>query len=212
MSSILDALKKSERQRGLGRDLIFRNSAPDERSSLTWFARVVLLTLVLLAVAIGALLFSLRQSEAPNQPTLMASDSTTEAASAPVTTLVSTRAPVASVRVETAHELKDQARREARPPAATKPTIVEELTQTSGQNGEAPWLSSLPESFRSSLPPLDVNIHVYSPEETQRILYINNRQARQGERIQAGVMVEEIVQDGVVLRFRGQRFKLPRPS
>lgn len=212
MSSILDALKKSERQRGLGRDLIFRNSAPDEKPRLTWFARAVLLALVLLAIAIGVLLFSLRQSETPDQTTLITSDSTTQEANAPVANAVSASTPVANVRVETAQELKDQARVERRPPATAKPAIVENSTDTTGQNSEAPWLSSLPESFRNSLPPLDVNIHVYSPEESQRILYINNRQARQGERIQAGVMVEEIVQDGVVLRFRGQRFKLPRPS
>lgn len=212
MSSILDALKKSERQRGLGRDLIFRNSAPDEKPRLTWFARAVLLALVLLAIAIGVLLFSLRQSETPDQTTLITSDSTTQEANAPVANAVSTSTPVANVRVETAQELKDQARLERRPPATANPPIVENSTDTTGQNSEAPWLSSLPESFRNSLPPLDVNIHVYSPEESQRILYINNRQARQGERIQAGVMVEEIVQDGVVLRFRGQRFKLPRPS
>ena len=66
--------------------------------------------------------------------------------------------------------------------------------------------------FRASLPPLVVNIHVYSPVESQRILYINNLPAQQGERIQAGVLVEEIVQDGIILRFRGQRFKIPRPS
>lgn len=213
MSSILDALKKSERQRGLGRDLIFRNSAPDERPRLTWFARAVLLTLVLLALAIGVLLFSLRQREAPPDPsTLTAPESTTEAVKAPIAGPTSAKVPVASMRVETAQELKDQARLERRPPTTTKPAIVEDLTETSSQNSEAPWLSSLPESFRNSLPPLDVNIHVYSPEESQRILYINNRQVRQGERIQAGVMVEEIAQDGVVLRFRGQRFKLPRPS
>ena len=212
MSSILDALKKSERQRGLGRDLIFRNSAPDEKPRLTWFARAVLLALVLLAIAIGVLLFSLRQSETTDQATSITSDSPTLEPNAPVANAVSAKTPVASVRVETAQELKDQARLERRQPATAKPPIVESSADTTGQNGEAPWLSSLPESFRSSLPPLDVNIHVYSPEESQRILYINNRQARQGERIQAGVMVEEIVQDGVVLRFRGQRFKLPRPS
>lgn len=210
MSSILDALKKSERQRGLGRDLIFRNSAPDEKPRLTWFARVVLLALAVLAVAIGVLLFSLRQSETPT--TFNTSDSTTPETSTSAINAISATVPVATLRVETAQELKDQARMERHPVVTAKPERVEELMEVSSHHGEAPWLSSLPESFRSSLPPLDVNIHVYSPEQSQRILYINNRQARQGERIQAGVMVEEIVQDGVVLRFRGQRFKLPRPS
>ena len=78
--------------------------------------------------------------------------------------------------------------------------------------GEVPWLSSLPQAFRSSLPPLAVNIHVYSPEQSQRILYINNRPVQQGARIEGGVVGEEIVHDGVVLQYRGQRFKLPRPS
>lgn len=213
MSSILDALKKSERQRGLGRDLIFRNSAPDETPRLTWFARVVLLALLLLAIAIGVLLFSLRQNETPESLPLAAPEPATEVtklAAAPV--LPATSAPPASVRAQSTQELKDQARLEQRPTAAAKPEAAEVLVEITGQSGDAPWLSSLPESFRSGLPPLDVNIHVYSPEASQRILYINNRPVRQGERIQAGVMVEEIVQDGVVLRFRGQRFKLPRPS
>lgn len=214
MSSILDALKKSERQRGLGRDLIFRNSAPDEKPQLTWFARVVLLALLLLAVAIGVLLFSLRQSEAPESVTLATPEPGTEVVNAPAAPAPPVSAPpVANVRVETAQELANQARLEKRPPVVTESEpIIEQLTEAPASNGEAPWLSSLPESFRSSLPPLEVNIHVYSPEESQRILYINNRQVRQGERIQAGVLVEEIAQDGVVLRFRGQRFKLPRPS
>lgn len=79
-------------------------------------------------------------------------------------------------------------------------------------SGAVPWFSSLPNSFRSTLPPLVVNIHVYSPEPSQRILYVNNRPAREGERIENEVVVEEIVHDGVVLQYRGQRFKLPRPS
>lgn len=214
MSSILDALKKSERQRGLGRDLIFRNAPPDERPRLTWFARAVLAALVLLAVAIGVLLFSLRQAETPDSaaPNL---NPASEAARVPSasTTASNAAAPVPNVRVETAQELGEQARLERRAPAsAAKPPTGPAPVESAVPQGEAPWLSSLAESFRSSLPPLDVNIHVYSPEESQRILYINNRQVRQGERIQAGVLVEEIVQDGVVLRYRGQRFKLPRPS
>jgi len=77
---------------------------------------------------------------------------------------------------------------------------------------QAPWLSTLPEVFRNSLPPLTVNIHVYTPDESQRILYINNRPVHRGEQIEGGVTMEEIVQDGVVMRYRGQLFKLPRPK
>ena len=72
MSSILDALKKSERQRSLGRDLIFRNASPNATPRLTAFAVAVLATLLLLAVAIGALLFSLREPELPPPATTSA--------------------------------------------------------------------------------------------------------------------------------------------
>jgi len=57
-----------------------------------------------------------------------------------------------------------------------------------------------------------VTIHIYAPNPADRILYINNRPYRPGERVAEGVVVEEIVQDGAVLSYRGRRFKLPRPS
>src|SRR4030066_2603694 len=65
MSSILDALKKSERQRSLGRDLIFRSASRNAAPRLTGFAIAVLMALAILAVAIGALLFSLREPASP---------------------------------------------------------------------------------------------------------------------------------------------------
>src|SRR3989337_2485079 len=65
MSSILDALKKSERQRSLGRDLVFRDASRNAAPRLTGFAVAVLMALVILALAIGALLFSLRESGSP---------------------------------------------------------------------------------------------------------------------------------------------------
>jgi len=75
-----------------------------------------------------------------------------------------------------------------------------------------PWLSSLPASFRQSLPKLAITIHVYVPAESQRILYINNRQYQRGEEIPGGIRVEEILPDGVLLQAHGQWFKLPRPA
>ena len=212
MSSILDALKKSERQRNLGRDLIFRNVSPDAGPRLAWFAFAAVGGVLLLTVVIGALWFSLREDEKPESPAPALSAAVAvpeESGSLAVASESTETKPVAE------RELVDLARPAPRAnpipkSAVSNITIIKEDTGLA--SGQAPWLSSLPEVFRSSLPPLEVNIHVYSTVEAQRILYINNRPVQQGERIQAGVMVEEIVQDGVILRFRGQRFKLPRPS
>lgn len=205
MSSILDALKKSERQRNLGRDLIFRNTAPDSPTRPTWLLYAVLGGLLLLVLVIALLVFF--GHETPGEEGVSTLPSATVAKPE-----LKSPVPVApALRAETAQDLLDQARA-ARPAPARKEATAAEATHGVEASGETPWLSSLPEAFRSSLPPLEVNIHVYSPQESQRIVYINNRQVQQGERIQAGVMVEEVVHDGVVLRFRGQRFKLPRPS
>jgi general secretion pathway protein B len=229
MSSILDALKKSERQRSLGRDLIFRNASPDAPVRLTGFAMAVLAVLIILVVALGALLLiSLREPEpAPVTTTSMPAEPSPSAdrGTSPAQVISKSTVDSASAtHAETLQPLDNQVHPSAhavvlptKPVTARPPTpIVSSQVAASPPlptgTDEVPWLSSLPEAFRRSLPPLSVNIHVYSPDESQRILYINNRQARQGERIEGGVVVEEIVEDGVVLRYRGQRFKLPRPS
>ena len=199
MSSILDALKKSEHLHSLGRDLIFRSTSQEAPPRLTRFAIVMLSVFFLVVLVIGITLFSFRQPVS------------TEIAVVP-STPAEIVAPVApSVRVDPARDLKDQTQAVTRPVAAPKPPAPV-ATPSPAPEVATPWLSSLPEAFRDSFPPLIVNIHVYSPNESGRILYINNRQVQEGERIQAGVLVEEIVQDGVILRFRGQRFKIPRPS
>jgi len=76
---------------------------------------------------------------------------------------------------------------------------------------DTPLLQQMPQDFQRSLPSLAVTIHVYSHDESQRILFINNREYRKGSQIEGGIRVEDIVPDGVVLSFRGERFKLSRP-
>jgi len=216
MSSILDALKKSERQRSLGRDLIFRNAARAKTPRLTGFAIAVLAALVMLVLAIGALLFSLRESEPSVEPLTSANSktSTTQVGNDNVVAPPPTTPANAARSVDGATASGSQAVPALQKPAAKSADVSDPPVSAPllPSTGEAPWLSSLPQGFRDSLPPLAVNIHVYSPDRSQRILYINNRPVQQGERIEGGVMVEEIVHNGVVLQYRGQRFKLPRPS
>ena len=76
---------------------------------------------------------------------------------------------------------------------------------------DTPLLQQMPQDFQRSLPSLAVTIHVYSHDESQRILFINNREYRRGSQIEGGIRVEDIVPDGAVLSFRGERFKLSRP-
>lgn len=211
MSYILDALRKSERARRLGRAPVYRDgSQPAQTRLLRWLslaAGVVLLATLALSV------WLLNRPEAPAAHNLTTSDPAA-APSAPQNsapesatrssgpTTVHT-APLAALPVPTE---TGKPRSEPAATRAAKPT-----SPPPDSSGPAPWLSSLPDDFRAALPALMVNIHVYAPDERQRILYINNRPLKRGEEIE-GVVVEEIVPEGVVLRARGQRFKLPRPS
>jgi general secretion pathway protein B len=85
-------------------------------------------------------------------------------------------------------------------------------TATAPTREQVVVLRSMPLDFQRALPELVVNIHIYARHEAERILYINNRQYHAGERVRADIVVEDIVEDGAVLSYRGQRFKLPRPS
>ena len=64
----------------------------------------------------------------------------------------------------------------------------------------------LPPEVASKLPPTRVTVHVYSEDPAKRFVLINSLRAQEGERIESGVMIEEIRPDGVILSFEGHRF------
>lgn len=91
--------------------------------------------------------------------------------------------------------------------ASLQPVVAAPVTEAAIK-----FLRAMPSEFQRALPKLTVTIHIYAPREADRILYINNHQYHAGDRVGDGVVVKEIVQDGAVLSFRGQLFKLPRPT
>jgi general secretion pathway protein B len=211
MSSILDALRKSERARRLGRAPVYRAAAtpaaPPLLRGLSLAAGVALLVTL-------ALLAWLLQRPEPGSPPVPVSGIEAPGATAPAR--VRSESPDARGAAPKSMSATVWGPPEANPSVDVSRTVP--VTKpprppaSPAATGEAPWLSSLPDSFRRALPPLTVNIHVYAADAAQRILYINNQPCQRGQEIGSGVMVEDIVPDGVVLRYQGQRFKLPRPS
>jgi len=65
----------------------------------------------------------------------------------------------------------------------------------------------LPGELRQSLPQLAVSGFSFAAEPELRMAVINERILRQGERVVPGVVVERIASDGVVLSYRGYRFR-----
>jgi general secretion pathway protein B len=84
---------------------------------------------------------------------------------------------------------------------------------TSGGNSAYANLPTMNEAIVAgilSVPPLHLDIHVYSPSPAERFVFINMAKYREGERLQEGPAVEEITESGVVMIHQGSRFLLSR--
>lgn len=217
MSYILDALRKSELQRRLKNKLVYKDAVPASTAANLLSGFTVVAGLVLaLALGWGAwLLWGEPSNEVSAPPPETTRESTIIAPvpGAPASTPLAAGTTPPAVRP--AADSPDLAKQLATPSRPATPAAVPAPVSASRRTppgSDAPWLTDLSAEFRAQLPPLTVNIHVYAPDESQRILYINNHPYHQGEPIAGGVVVEEIVADGVVLRHQQQRFKLPRPQ
>jgi general secretion pathway protein B len=73
-----------------------------------------------------------------------------------------------------------------------------------------PTLQEVRVSGALDLPDLHLDIHVYSEVPADRFVFINMAKHREGSRLDEGPQVSEITQDGVVLRYQGKSFLVPR--
>ncbi len=235
MSYILDALRKSQQARQPGtapRTGAVHNVSLALPVSGWWLALGVVLLLGILAAVL--LFWRGTVANLPDPPAALITGESVAAATtstppAPVVVEKPMPAPESPARKTTpVADLAEQARlpAPAPPPKKIAVTRVEkkpavnrrpETIKTSTAPAvplvmdDTPLLQQMPQDFQRALPALAVTIHVYSHDESQRILFINNREYRKGSQIDGGIRVEDIVSDGVVLSFRGERFKLSRP-
>ena len=230
MSYILDALRKSHQARHPGtapRTGAVHNISLALPVNGWWLALgVVLLLGILVAVLIfwrGTLANLPEPPPAPvvNEPVATAPEPEPPAPAA----VEPPPTPAPPVAKTPAGDLAEQAKLPAPAPrpkkiAAARPTsktaAVRRAETSAGPAvplvmDDTPLLQQMPESFRRGLPPLALTIHVYSHDQSQRILFINDREYREGSQIEGGIRVESVVPDGVVLSYRGERFKLGRP-
>lgn len=62
----------------------------------------------------------------------------------------------------------------------------------------------------TNLPEMHLDIHVHSPNASERFVFVNMRKYLEGQTLKEGPSVERITADGVILNQRGLRFLLPR--
>jgi general secretion pathway protein B len=70
--------------------------------------------------------------------------------------------------------------------------------------------SELPEVLRRNIPALAVSGFSHAEESDARMAVINDRMLREGDDAGGGVRVERIGAEGVILNYKGYRFR-PAP-
>lgn len=92
---------------------------------------------------------------------------------------------------------------QAAPAPENRPAIPQALTQ------KAPVrrLREMPPDYRADFPALALEVHVFEPR--RRFVMINGRRYKEGERIAEGPQILEIVRDGVVFEYRGEKVLFP---
>jgi len=210
MSYILDALRKSESERRQGRvpdlgqqfQLIHK---PKKRSSARtlWISAGLVLNAAVIAVIFWPTVFDgLADSSEKPQPV----DITVEKSTSQF------------------EEIPQESPEEIQPVEPDESTVARERTtiivpsrSSSDQplgsmendyaSGQVPHLVEMPRAFQVSIPDLVFNSHIYASEPTSRRVMINSNYLKIGESF-AGIRVERITEEGVVLSKDGRAFRV----
>ncbi|MGA8204312.1 MAG: general secretion pathway protein GspB [Woeseiaceae bacterium] len=224
MSFILDALKKSEteRQQQAGAEFAAVPSGDGAPKSFKWLWLLIGLLAVNFAVLAGLLL---RPAAIPVAPaTTPATEAEPPAAAGADDMPPSFEEQVARAREREADRNAERAAgNEAGPGPAvaagepvrqpqTQARSVEPTPASSaaGDSAMLPRFDELRAEGVLQLPDLHLDIHVYSDVPKERFVFINMNKLREGQKLDEGPVVQSITPAGVVLRYQGRSFLLPR--
>jgi general secretion pathway protein B len=81
---------------------------------------------------------------------------------------------------------------------------------TAKDNSQLQSWYELPQEFRNKLDLPRLDVHVYSEEPQKRFILVNLEKYREGERLASGLVLEEILPDGMVMSYQGKRFRVDK--
>ena len=196
MSYLLEALKKSdkERQRGAIPDLQTDHSQPSVRRkrqrTILWYLSGVAVLVLLCGGGLFWWQYGLQSAQTD--------ESLQDTVKLPVKKEEPLPIPEAKVTPPTVVV------------AAQTESVVEEeeVTPVADAIFVPPLLDDLPVAIRAAIPDLSFAGHVYSDVPQKRLIIINNRIVREGDLIGSGLTLENIDNDGVVLRYESSVFRV----
>lgn len=200
MSLILDALKKSEQQRQ-------REKAPSlqsihqpvviaaKKTIRPWW--LLAAVIVVCNAAFFGYWFWRQQTAAVAQPAPVATPVDEQAAPPvePAQALPKTETPPSEFTRFSPRETQTQAQLQSQSASSNAEQRIEEINE-------------LPDSVRNNLPAMTFSFHVYSESPQQRTIIINDRRVREGDEISAGLTLQSITPDGVILLFEQHRIHI----
>ncbi len=218
MSLILEALKKAERQHRMGEVPGIGSVHHDTAQQRSKFLGIFLLG----AVAIGMLTLGIYLGEEDPVKVLSEHAEPHLDLPAPVSMQPVQFEPPAESVVEsgpvTLIENNDQLQEpksEPEPiePVTQMPVVQSPKSPVKAKIKEPPSvaknINDLPDGFLEKLPPLNIDIHSYDKQPGRSYVLINMEKYRAGDTLTEGPVLSEVLMDGVVLEYMGERFVLP---
>ena len=211
MSYILDALRKSDMQRQHGTAPTLRTTPVHARTRARrhgWIFGLLGALLVAAGIAIGWLQPWVTARSVADAPHLVA-PTTVKPAEVPTPPPV----PAASVLTQ---EPRTPPEDNGRPPRPTPATAKKQaalrpapanVAAARASDSKVMAMSELPVAIQQEIGAMTVAVHAYSPRAADRMVSINNSVLREGAIVQPGLKLDEITPDGMVLSYKGYRFK-----
>ena len=75
------------------------------------------------------------------------------------------------------------------------------------QEQKAIPMDELPLQIRQEIPAMTVQLHAYSSNPSERLVYINSIRLLEGGSLTLGLRLEQITPDGMIFSYKGYRFK-----
>jgi general secretion pathway protein B len=233
MSYILEALKKADQERVIGAvpDLATPHETKRPQTRSYRWLRIIVTLLSVNAVLVVMLLTDKDAGDAevpitaqvlPEQQTTLVSDQLVQPIQATSEALISA-APTPQEPVLPENEpilsggelvlLPEPAYlQDSRPlilPEEESDTQMDAMTSAQDNSQLQSWYE-LPQEFRNKLDLPRLDVHVYSEDPQRRFILVNLEKYREGERLASGLVLEEILPDGMVMSYQGERFRVAK--
>jgi len=217
MSYILDALKKSEQERGHGNipdvQTVHSSSLNYRSEKKTYWPYILIAAVVLNLLAI---IYFIVDKQSPEQVETRTARTDVATQTEEVTEVVveKTEATEQPVTVSSSENKIIAIEKTDNETASTKTQAVEKTesitikTEAPAENQPTKILAfyELPESIKQNLPSFVISAHVYSSNPLQRSIVINNSFLEEGEYVLDGLILYEITPDGAIFNYQGTLF------